>query len=78
MIQCWKYVHEDDDGFDWSSIKRIFGKKFPEGVEVKDFGTSGLKLAYDLMKVVMDWFFSTLLKGGESREHYIIEPNEKT
>jgi hydrogenase maturation protease len=38
-----------DDGFGGAVIKKILGKKLPEGVEVKDFGTGGLKLAYDLM-----------------------------
>ena len=39
-----------DDGFGSAVVKRIANKKFPEGVEVKDFGTGGLKLAYDLMR----------------------------
>ena len=39
-----------DDGFGSAVVKRMANKKFPEGVEVKDFGTGGLKLAYDLMR----------------------------
>ncbi len=33
-----------DDGFGSAVVKRIMDKKFPDGVEVKDFGMSGLKL----------------------------------
>lgn len=66
-----------DDGFGGAVIKKILNKKFPEGVEVKDFGTGGLKLAYDLMKgydglILLD----ASVRGEKPGTLYIIEPNE--
>ncbi len=66
-----------DDGFGGAVIKKIINKKFPEGVEVKDFGTGGLKLAYDLMKgydalILLD----ASARGEKPGTLYIIEPNE--
>ena len=66
-----------DDGFGGAVIKRILNKKFPDGVEVKDFGTGGLKLAYDLMKgydglILLD----ASTRGEPPGTLYVIEPNE--
>jgi hydrogenase maturation protease len=66
-----------DDGFGSAVIKKILDKKFPEGVEVKDFGTGGLKLAYDLMKgydglILID----ASRRGGQPGTLYVIEPDE--
>ena len=66
-----------DDGFGGAVIKRMSNKKFPEGVEVKDFGTGGLKLAYDLMKgydglILLD----ASSRGEKPGTLYVIEPNE--
>jgi len=66
-----------DDGFGGAVIKKILDKKFPEGVEVKDFGTGGLKLAYDLMKgydglILLD----ASARGEPPGTLYVIEPNE--
>ncbi len=66
-----------DDGFGGAVIKKMLDKKFPEGVEVKDFGTGGLKLAYDLMKgydglILLD----ASARGEKPGTLYIIEPNE--
>ena len=66
-----------DDGFGGAVIRKILGKKFPEGVEVKDFGTGGLKLAYDLMKgydglILID----ASSRGEKPGTLYIIEPDE--
>ncbi|MDQ3021065.1 MAG: hypothetical protein M3R36_10920 [Bacteroidota bacterium] len=33
-----------DDGFGGAVIKKILHNKFPEGVEIKDFGTGGRNL----------------------------------
>jgi hydrogenase maturation protease len=66
-----------DDGFGCAVIKRMGSKKFPEGVEVKDFGTSGLKLAYDLMKGYDGLIFlDASARGGQPGALYRIEPNE--
>ena len=67
-----------DDGFGGAVIKKIINKSFPEGVEVKDFGTGGLKLAYDLMK----GYDSLILldaspRGEQPGTLYRIEPDEK-
>lgn len=66
-----------DDGFGGAVIKKMMGKEFPEGVEVKDFGTGGLKLAYDLMKgydglILLD----ASSRGEKPGTLYVIEPNE--
>jgi hydrogenase maturation protease len=67
-----------DDGFGVEVIKRMTEKKFPEGVEIKDFGTGGLKLAYDLMKgydglILLD----ASQRGEKPGTLYVIEPDEK-
>lgn len=67
-----------DDGFGGAVIKKIMHKEFPEGVEIKDFGTGGLKLAYDLMR----GYDSLILldaspRGEQPGTLYRIEPNEK-
>ncbi|MDQ6843721.1 MAG: hydrogenase maturation protease [Bacteroidota bacterium] len=66
-----------DDGFGGAVIKKILNKEFPEGVEVKDFGTGGLKLAYDLMKgydglILLD----ASQRGEKPGTLYVIEPEE--
>ena len=66
-----------DDGFGGAVIKKILDKEFPEGVEIKDFGTGGLKLAYDLMKgydglILID----ASTRGEKPGTLYIIEPSE--
>jgi hydrogenase maturation protease len=66
-----------DDGFGSAVIKRITNKKFPEGVEVKDFGTGGLKLAYDLMRGYDGLvFLDASARGEKPGTLYVIEPNE--
>ncbi len=66
-----------DDGFGSAVVKRIANKQFPEGVEVKDFGTSGLKLAYDLMKGYDGLIFiDASARGEKPGTLYVIEPNE--
>ncbi|MEP6616308.1 MAG: hydrogenase maturation protease [Ginsengibacter sp.] len=66
-----------DDGFGGAVIKKIAHKKFPPGVEVKDFGTGGLKLAYDLMRgydglILLD----ASTRGEKPGTLYMIEPNQ--
>jgi len=66
-----------DDGFGSAVVKRIINKKFPEGVEVKDFGTGGLKLAYDLMKGYDGLIFlDASARGKTPGTLYVIEPDE--
>jgi hydrogenase maturation protease len=66
-----------DDGFGSAVVKKMLDKKFPEGVEVKDFGTGGLKLAYDLMKgydglILLD----ASSRGEKPGTLYVIKPDE--
>ncbi|MEO6221202.1 MAG: hydrogenase maturation protease [Ginsengibacter sp.] len=66
-----------DDGFGGAVIKKMLNKTFPEGVEIKDFGTGGLKLAYDLMKgydglILLD----ASQRGEKPGTLYVIEPEE--
>ncbi|HLY71530.1 MAG TPA: hydrogenase maturation protease [Puia sp.] len=67
-----------DDAFGVEVVKKMMQKEFPEGVEIKDFGTGGLKLAYDLMKgydglILLD----ASKRGGSPGTLYVIEPDEK-
>lgn len=67
-----------DDGFGSAVIKKMLNKNFPPGVEVKDFGTGGLKLAYDLMKgydalILLD----ASQRGEKAGTLYVIQPDEK-
>lgn len=67
-----------DDGFGSAVIQKMLHKKFPEGVEIKDFGTGGLKLAYDLMQgydalILLD----ASARGEQPGTLYRIEPDEK-
>jgi len=66
-----------DDGFGAAVIKKISAKDLQEGVEIKDFGTGGLKLAYDLMKgydslILLD----ASARGEKPGTLYLIEPSE--
>ena len=66
-----------DDGFGSAVVKKIMNRQLPEGVEVKDFGTSGLKLAYDLMKGYDALIFlDASARGEKPGTLYVIEPNE--
>jgi len=67
-----------DDGFGSAVVKKMLNKKFPEGVEVKDFGMGGLKLAYDLMKGYDGLIFlDASARGEKPGTLYMIEPDEK-
>jgi hydrogenase maturation protease len=77
MIAGVGNIFMKDDGFGSEVIKKILHKAFPEGVEIKDFGTGGLKLAYDLMKgydglILLD----ASARGEQPGTLYVIEPAE--
>jgi hydrogenase maturation protease len=64
-----------DDGFGAEVAKRMRERDLPEGVEIRDFGTGGLKLAYDLMK----GYDALILVDSSPRDEepgtlYVIEP----
>jgi hydrogenase maturation protease len=78
MIAGVGNIFMKDDGFGVEVVKRMMNKEFPEGVELRDFGTGGLKLAYDLMKgydclILLD----ASRRGGNPGTLYVIEPNER-
>ncbi len=67
-----------DDGFGGAVIKKMARKNFPDGVELKDFGTGGLKLAYDLMNGYDGLILLDASRRGETPGTlYVIEPDEK-
>lgn len=64
-----------DDGFGVEVVKRLAGRRLPDGVEVKDFGIRGMDLAYALhddYDLVV--FVDAASRGGEPGTVYLIEP----
>ena len=64
-----------DDGFGVEVVKRLAGREWPEGVQVKDFGIRGMDLAYALQddyELVV--FVDATPRGGEPGTVYLIEP----
>jgi len=66
-----------DDGFGGEVAKRLAQRELPGGVEVMDFGTGGLDLAYEVMRgydalVLID----ISRQGGEPGTLYVMEPDE--
>jgi hydrogenase maturation protease len=64
-----------DDGFGAEVIRRLLAEPPREGVELRDFGTGGLKLAYDLMQgydalILVD----ASKRGAAPGTLYVIEP----
>ncbi len=64
-----------DDGFGSEVARRLEGHRLPDGVSVMDFGTSGLDLAYELVRG-----YSALIlvdasrQGGDPGTLYVMEP----
>jgi hydrogenase maturation protease len=64
-----------DDGFGVEVVRRLAGREWPEGVQVKDFGIRGMDLAYALhddYELVV--FVDATPRGGEPGTVYLIEP----
>lgn len=64
-----------DDGFGVEVVRRLSGRKLPEGVEVADFGIRSLDLAYALREdydlvILVD----ALPRGGAPGTVYLLEP----
>ena len=77
MIAGIGNIFMKDDGFGSAVVQKMSHKQFPEGVELKDFGTGGLKLAYDLMKGYDGLIFiDASARGGTPGTMYLIEPSE--
>ncbi|MEO6056929.1 MAG: hydrogenase maturation protease [Gemmatimonadales bacterium] len=69
-------VFLQDDGFGAEVAKRLGARGVPSGVTVLDFGTGGLKLAYEVMRgydalVLVD----ISRQGGEPGTLYVMEPD---
>jgi hydrogenase maturation protease len=66
-----------DDGFGGEVAKRLLERDLPDGVQVMDFGTGGLDLAYEVMSgydalVLVD----VSRQGGEPGTLYVMEADE--
>jgi hydrogenase maturation protease len=65
-----------DDGFAAEVVKQLAKEPLPRGMVVRDFGTGGLKLAYDLLAgydilLLVD----AAKRGGLPGTLYVIEPD---
>jgi hydrogenase maturation protease len=68
-----------DDGFGGEVAKRLQERSLPPGVQVVDFGTGGLDLAYEVMRgydvlVLVD----VSRQGGEPGTLYVMEVDEES
>ena len=68
-----------DDGFGGAVAKRLQERELPPGVQVVDFGTGGLDLAYEVMRgydalVLVD----TSQQGGEPGTLYVMEADPES
>jgi hydrogenase maturation protease len=64
-----------DDGFGVEVVRRLAGRRLPEGVDVVDFGIRGMDLAYALQddyEVVV--FVDATPRGEEPGTVYLLEP----
>ena len=79
LIACIGNIFMGDDGFGVEVAQRLLGRKagrYPEGVEVVDFGIRGVDLAYTLLDeydvlVLVD----TLSRGDKPGTLYLVEPD---
>lgn len=72
-------VFLQDDGFGTEVARRLEARGVPSGVTVLDFGTGGLKLAYEVMRgydalVLVD----ISRQGGEPGTLYVMEPEPES
>lgn len=76
LIACVGNIFLGDDGFGVEVARRLMGRKYPEGVQVIDFGIRGIELAYTLLDdydalVLVD----CVSRGGTPGMLYLIEPD---
>jgi hydrogenase maturation protease len=76
LIACIGNIFLGDDGFGFEVAKRLMGHKYPQGVQVIDFGIRGMELAYTLLDdydalVLVD----CVSRGGTPGTLYLIEPD---
>jgi hydrogenase maturation protease len=65
-----------DDGFGGHVVRELEKRELPSGVQVMDFGTGGLDLAYEVMRgyhglILID----ASQQGGEPGTLYVLEPD---
>jgi hydrogenase maturation protease len=75
LVACIGNIFLGDDGFGVEVAKVLAARRFPEGVQVVDFGIRSYDLAYALME---DWdlvvMVDALPRGGEPGTVYVMEP----
>ncbi len=76
LIACIGNIFLGDDGFGVEVAQRLQRRRYPEGVQVVDFGIRGLDLAYTLLEeydtlVLVD----AVPRGGQPGTLYLIEPD---
>lgn len=76
LIACIGNIFFGDDGFGVEVAQRLQHRRYPEGVQVIDFGIRGMDLAYTLLEdyetlVLVD----AVSRGGQPGTIYLIEPD---
>jgi hydrogenase maturation protease len=76
LIACIGNIFLGDDGFAVEVAQRLMSRKYPEGVQVVDFGIRGMEMAYTLLDdydalVLVD----AIPRGGPPGTLYLIEPD---
>ena len=76
LIACVGNIFLGDDGFGVEVARGLIGRKYPEGVQVIDFGIRSMELAYTLLDdydalVLVD----CVSRGGTPGTLYLIEPD---
>lgn len=76
LIACIGNIFLGDDAFGVEVAQRLTSRRYPQGVEVVDFGIRGMDLAYTLLEdydtlVLVD----AVPRGGTPGTLYLIEPD---
>ncbi len=77
LIACIGNIFFGDDGFGVEVAQRLLHRKYPESVQVIDFGIRGMELAYTLMDNEYDALVlvDAVPRGGSPGTLYLIEPD---
>lgn len=76
LVACVGNIFLQDDGFGVEVARRLAAREVPSGVTVLDFGTGGLKLAYEVMRGYDALLLVDISRqGGEPGTLYIMEPD---
>lgn len=76
LVACIGNIFLGDDGFGIEVAQQLRNRRYPDGVQVVDFGIRGMELAYTLL----DDYDALMLvdavpRGGMPGTLYLIEPN---